>query len=204
MNHTVVSNPPLHVGPGLLSEPGRAVTGPLGPWLAWITAIVLLLATPLSAHEVEDFFGRYSGTATFETATGEEIERGITVEIAESGKGFSVQWTTISEQEDGRRKVKSYDVSFLPSDREGIFAAAMQRDLFGHAEQHDPMKGRPYVWARLTGDVLTVFSMFIHPNGDYEIQQYDRSLTETGLHLVFRSHRNGVALRQIEVDLLRQ
>ena len=204
MRNTIVSNPPMHAGSGLLSEPARAVTGPLGRCLAWIVAIVLLLAAPLSAHEIEDFFGRYGGKATFETAAGEEIERDISVEIAESGKGFSVRWTTASEQEDGRRKVKSYDVSFLPSDRAGIFAAAMQRDLFGHSEQHDPMKGRPYVWARLTGDVLTVFSMFIHPNGDYEIQQYDRSLTETGLHLVFRSHRNGVALRQIEVDLLRQ
>jgi hypothetical protein len=45
--------------------------------------------------------------------------------------------------------------------------------------------------------------MFIHQNGDYEMQQYDRSLSEKGLHLVFSAHLNGRPTRQLETELIR-
>ncbi|WP_232281841.1 hypothetical protein [Roseobacter sp. SK209-2-6] len=80
----------------------------------------------------------------------------------------------------------------------------MQRNLFGHEVQLDPMKGEPYVWARIEGDTLTVFSMFIYENGDYEMQQYDRSLSAEGLDLDYTAHRNGVLVRQIQTTLKRQ
>ncbi len=157
-----------------------------------------------SAHEVSDFLGQYSGSAEVTQSDGTRDLRNLSVVISETKNGFEVQWSTVTEKEDGRRKEKSYTVEFIRSDRRGIFSAAMHRNVFGHEVQQDPMKGQPYVWARLTGDTLTVFSMFIHQNGDYEMQQYDRSLTAEGLALVFQTHRNGQPVRQIETKLLRQ
>jgi hypothetical protein len=175
--------------------------------LALIVLTLALLfgnAARASAHEIADFVGFYIGSAEVEHGGEARDLRDLSVVIEETSKGLTVQWSTVSEKEDGRRKEKSYTVEFIASDRNGIYSAAMHRNVFGHEVQQDPMKGEPYVWARLTGDVLTVFSMFIHRNGDYEMQQYDRRLTETGLSLVFSSHRNGLPLRQIKADLLRQ
>lgn len=176
----------------------------LAMWSSLALSLLLVMAQSVAAHEVSDFFGRYTGTVELIHADGAADRRDVTVEISATDRGFRVHWGSVSEKEDGRRKEKFYEVEFLPSGRSGIFAAAMQRNVFGHEVQQDPMKGRPYVWARLVGDTLTVFSMFIDQNGDYEMQQYDRSLTAEGLHLTFKSHRNGLPLRSLEAELLRQ
>lgn len=156
-----------------------------------------------SAHEISEFFGRYSGSVEVTYADGHVGLRDMSVEISETRKGFRVKWSSTTEKRDGRRKEKTYEIDFVASDRDGIFSAEMHRNVFGHGVQHDPMKGQPYVWARISGETLTVFSMFIHPNGDYEMQQYDRTLTSNGLHLVFSSHRNGHPLRQLTTELTR-
>ena len=191
---------------------GATGAGPLGlgtlpaslPLLVLTFVLVFGHVARASAHDIGDFVGRYSGSAEVLMSDGTKDQRDLSIVIAETYKGFQVQWSTVTEKEDGRRSEKSYAVEFIPSDRSGIYAAAMQRNVFGHEVQKDPMKGQPYVWARLTGDTLTVFSMFIHHNGDYEMQQYDRRLTENGLSLVFHTHRNGQPVRRIETELLRR
>lgn len=169
-----------------------------------ILALLLAQAAQASQPVIADFLGRYAGSVEVTQQDGTTELRDLSVVISDSDKGFAVQWGTVIAKEDGRRKEKSYEVEFISSDRDGIYAAAMQRNVFGHEVQQDPMKGEPYVWARLTGDTLTVFSMFIHQNGDYEMQQYDRSLTPEGLFLVFTTHRNGYPMRRVKTSLTRQ
>lgn len=176
----------------------------LAIWLMFLISAVFALARGAMAHEVSEFYGRYTGSVEVVYADGDVDPRDMSVEITGTRKGFAVKWSSITEKDDGRRKEKTYEIEFIDSGRDGIFAAAMQRNVFGHEVQHDPMKGRPYVWARITGETLTVFSMFIHQNGDYEMQQYDRSLTDAGLHLVFTAHRNGQPRRKLTTDLMRQ
>lgn len=172
-----------------------------GVWVFLIGS--LCLGTNAYAHEISEFFGRYSGSVEVTYADGHVGLRDMSVEIIETHKGFRVKWSSTTEKREGRRKEKTYEIDFAASDRDGIFAAEMQRNVFGHGVQHDPMKGQPYVWARISGETLSVFSMFIHPNGDYEMQQYDRTLISGGLHLVFSSHRNGKPLRQLTTELTR-
>lgn len=172
-------------------------------WGVLVLAALLLWVPPVAAQDISQFIGRYSGSVEVVHADGDIDPRDMSVEISETRKGFSVRWTSITEKNDGRRKEKSYKVDFRESDRDGIFSAAMGRNVFGHEVQLDPMKGNPYVWARISGETLTVFSMFIHQNGDYEMQQYDRSLSEKGLHLVFSAHLNGSPTRQLETELIR-
>ena len=95
-------------------------------------------------------------------------------------------------------------MDFLPSQRPGIFAAAMQRNVFGHAVQLDPMKGEPYVWGRIVGETLTVYSLFLHDDGRYELQQFDRTLVEGGLQLNYTAIRDGVPQRSVETFLKRE
>jgi len=80
----------------------------------------------------------------------------------------------------------------------------MKRNVFGHNVQLDPMKGEPYVWARVDGDTLSVYSMFVTENGGYEIQQFDRTLASGGLELDFKSVRDGVIQRTVSTFLERQ
>lgn len=169
-------------------------------------ALILFLGSnvPLAASGIEDFLGSYTGSAEVLGPDGEPSTRDLSVEIAETKKGFSVRWSSTTEKRRGRRKEKSYHVEFVHSNRRGVFSAAMQRNLFGHEVQLDPMKGEPYVWARIEGGTLTVFSMFIYENGDYEMQQYDRSLSAEGFDLDYTAHRNGALVRQIQTTLKRQ
>ncbi|MEK0163321.1 hypothetical protein VWZ88_11200 [Phaeobacter sp. JH20_36] len=169
-------------------------------------ALIVIFAGQALAADVRPFFGRYQGSLVVPNADGSEEHRDATVQIgpiAKSDEGFYVQWTTTSLKKDGRRKTKSYSVEFQPTERDDIFAAAMKRNVFGHTVQLDPMKGEPYVWGRIVGDTLTVFSMFIGPNGDYEMQQYDRTLAEGGLDLVYSSHRNGLPRKELKTFLER-
>lgn len=188
----------------------RSTSSLPGKGLALLSLMVLTLALLLgtavraSAHDISDFWGSYAGSVEVVNSDGEKDLRDLSVVLTRTAKGFVVQWSTVTEKGDGRRKEKAYTVEFIPSERAGIYSAAMQRNVFGHEVQQDPMKGQPYVWARLSHETLTVFSMFIHENGDYEMQQYDRRVTPEGLSLVFTARVNGLPVRQIEADLLRR
>jgi hypothetical protein len=169
-----------------------------------VVMAAVVLSGQIAFADISRFVGEYSGRAEVETRAGSISLRDMSVVIRETGIGYSVTWTSITEKEGGRRKVKSYQIEFQPTDRDSVYSAAMKRNVFGHTEQLDPMKGEPYVWSRITGDTLTVFSMFVAPNGDYEMQQYDRTVVEGGLQLDFNSHRNGMPTRFISTFLTRQ
>ena len=66
------------------------------------------------------------------------------------------------------------------------------------------MKGEPYVWSRIDGDTLSVYSMYVTEAGGYEIQQFDRTLATGGLELEFQNVRDGKILRTVSTFLTRQ
>ena len=152
---------------------------------------------------IEAFFGRYTGHAISSTEEGLS-KRDLNVRIKDAGGGkFSVDWMTFTRRSDGRRKRKSYSITFRPTPRQDIFASAMGRDMFGNAVPLDPMKGDPYVWARIKGETLTVYALIITDEGSYELQVYDRTLTEQGLDLRFQRFRDGEKLRLITGTLVK-
>lgn len=186
---------------------------PLSPFphiaSVWRLAATVLLALGVltgaaRAADIAEFVGDFTGSADMVAADGTTTPRDMSVSIRETDDGFRVDWTTVTYKPDGRTKVSPYSVDFLPSDRPGIFAAAMKRNVFGHAVQLDPMKGEPFVWGRIAGDTLTVYSLFVDDAGGYEMQQFDRTLTEGGLTLEFSRFRNGEMLRSVSAILERQ
>ena len=171
------------------------------PALMSVFALALLLpASNAAAADFERFIGSYAGSAQVESG-GATRQRDMSVTIAASGKGFEVNWKSISHRADGRIKEKKYSIDFLPTRRDGIYASAMGVDVFGNPTPLDPMKGDPYVWGRITGDTLTVFSLLIDQNGGYEMQEYNRTLTAGGLDLDYQRIRNGEKLKRIRVFL---
>ena len=157
----------------------------------------------LAQTGIERFVGDYLGSAEVETYDGSIAKRDMSVSISETRAGFTVEWSSTTYR-DNKTKQKSYKVDFVPSPREGIFAAAMSRNVFGHSVQLDPMKGEPYVWARIEGDTLTMFSLYVRDDGGYEMQQFDRTLADGGLQLDFVWLENGENQRSISTFLARQ
>ncbi|WP_416368472.1 hypothetical protein [Tritonibacter mobilis] len=168
-----------------------------------LSVLMLSVQSALGSELLDKFVGSYSGSAEVEQIDGTVEKRDMSVVIRETSKGFEVKWSTAIRRADGDSKTKSYKIEFLPSERDGVFAAAMQTNVFGHTVQMNPMKGEPYVWARVIGDTLTIFSLYVAENGDYLMQQYDRSLAEGGLNLEFSLHRNGKPSRKVSTFLTR-
>ncbi len=167
-------------------------------------ALLLFLNGPAYADYISEFVGVYKGGADVESADGTLIQRDMNVEISKTKPGFTVQWTSITYKTDGRVKEKSNSINFVPSERSGIYSAAMKRNVFGREVPLDPMKGEPFVWARIIDDTLTVFSLYVDAAGGYEMQQYDRTLADGGLMLDFSFQRNGQQLRSVSTFLKRQ
>ena len=151
---------------------------------------------------IETFFGHYAGQ-TISIVGGEVKERDLSVSIKGNDTAFTVDWTAIIRKSSGKIKRTQYSIEFHPTKRKNIFSSAMKTNMFGHRQALDPLKGDPYVWARITGATLTVYALLITDDGGYEMQVYDRTLTDDGLHLRFSRVRNGETLRLIEGTLIK-
>ncbi|MEL7165524.1 MAG: hypothetical protein AAGL96_08615 [Pseudomonadota bacterium] len=179
--------------------PRRAVSMQI---MAVATAMLFAFAQ-LAQADMARFVGSYQGSAEVIAADGTKIPRDMSVTIKKTRDAFEVTWTSVTYRPDGRAKEKSYTIAFVPTDRPGVFAAAQQKNVFGHSVQLDPMKGEPYVWAQLNGDTLSVYSLFVSETGGYALQQYDRTLSDGGLQLRFQNIRNGAIARAVETFLAR-
>ena len=151
----------------------------------------------------EAFFGSYVGRSVA-SAEGDTAPRDLSVHIEESGDGFKVDWATVRQLADGSTRRRALSIVFQPTKRSGIYGSAMRSDKFGHRVPLDPLKGDPYVWAKIQGRTLTVYALVITEEGGYEMQVYERTLTESGLDLRFARVRNGLRLKLITGTLTRQ
>jgi len=163
----------------------------------------MLLPSIGFAAEIERFVGTFVGTADL-ASDGETKPRDMNVTIDTAKDGFSLTWTSVAYKDDGRTKEKTYTIEFVSSPRENIYQSAMKTNLFGKAVPLDPLKGDPFVWARFEGDTFSVYSLFINEVGEYELQEYHRTLVEGGLELLFLRVHNGTPEREIRTLLKRQ
>ena len=94
-----------------------------------------------------------------------------------------------------RRRVD--EVVLEPADRNGMFLEKTQRSLFERREEVDVISGDPLRWARIDGDRLGVFSLVVTADGGYQMQSYERILTEDGLGIEFNRVVDGEVTRRI-------
>ncbi len=175
-------------------------------WFLSVCTLLFVLSTwPAGADaagQISDFYGKYVGSAAAKN-DGEMQPRHLDVEIRPKDKGFIVSWTTIITKKDAPPRADSQTIFFREARRVGVFASAMKRSMFGELVPLDPLAGDPYFWAAIDGQTLSVYALIILDNRTYELQQYDRTLTEDGLDLRFIRIRNGEKLREIAAHLKR-
>ena len=161
------------------------------------TFLGALASVEANASElIEPFIGKYTGHATY-TENDVEINRDLGVLIRETDEGFKVDWEVTTLKPGKKAKTKEYSISFTPTKRDHVFQAAMQPSIFGGKKPLDPIKGDPYVWARIIDQTLTIFALLINDDGGYELLIYDRSLADDGLNLSFSRIQNGNQLKTI-------
>lgn len=171
--------------------------------LLHLTLLLVLLCPGVAlAANIEEFEGIYLGEAEF-VFDGVAQRRDMSTTIEMTKKGFIVSWTSVSYKDDGEKKVKTYTIRFVPSSRDNIYESAMTKNVFGKDTPLDPLKGEPFVWARLDGDTLSVFSLFINELGEYEMQEFHRTLVDAGLELVFLRVHNRAVEKEIRTILVR-
>jgi hypothetical protein len=157
---------------------------------------VLLTAGVAEAQGIERFYGSYVGEAL--SQTGDELDkRDINAEIAPQGNGFKMTFTVVVKRGKDKPRRDDYTIAFLPSQRPGIYSSAMRTDVFGNAVPKDPLVGDPYIWARLDGDRLWRYALFVTDTGGYEMQTYEYTLVAGGLNLRFSRIRDGEVLRTV-------
>ncbi len=172
--------------------------------LSLVVVLAIGASATVRAEEVsiKDFAGEYVGrSVTHNTESLEPRDLGVT--IRGDDKAFTISWTTISRRADGRTSPKSYTIDFLATQRTGIYRSGMRRNQFGGRVPLDPLKGEPYVWARLHERTLTVHALHIKDDGGFEIQVYDRTLSDGGLRLRFARQDENGPLKELRGELKR-
>lgn len=172
----------------------------------WIRALMLstlMLSMPVghaADSDLEAFFGDYEGEAVTDY-DGELTKRDLRVKISPNGHGFALEWISVTKKASGKLKRKQYSIDFHPTRRNNIFRSGERKDMFGNAVPLDPLKGDPYVWARLHEDTLTVYALHVLEDGGYEMQTYARTRIPEGLDLKYSRVRDGEILRTVEGTL---
>lgn len=168
--------------------------------------LVLCVSLPSvawAADPWEKFVGTYMGLGRDMSDNKATRDLEVVITPRDSGKGFRVEWTAVVYRADSTLDRRTMAVEFLPGGRDGVFGAAMRKDMFGQAVALDPLKGEPYVWSVIQGDTLIVHMLLILDDGAYQMQSYYRTLTPDGMKLVFKRTSGGVTETAVEADLMR-
>jgi hypothetical protein len=188
-----------------LERGGTEKMGPEPRLAAALALLALTLAAPAGARaaSLEPLFGTYVGVAQVEDiAKGDVRQRDmdIVIEPYKQG-GFRIQWVNVSLV-NGKRAVPGVErrvqtVLFEPARDRGFFIEAAESSPFRLREETRPMRGDPVRWASLDDQGLHVYSFVVLEDGRYELQVYDRTLTDIGLDISFKRIVDGAVMRRI-------
>ena len=153
--------------------------------------VVMLLGVSLPAQSADfsPFLGSFEGQARIVGEDQNTPPRDVTVEIEKHKKGFTISWATTKTSTSGKKKKKEYSIDFLPTDRKGIYAAGQKVNVFGGRKPLDPLKGDPYLWARIRDNQLTIVGLLILDTGVFELFSYHRTLLDQGNTMDLHYHR---------------
>jgi hypothetical protein len=159
------------------------------------------------AAELSDFFGTYVGNAQ-ELGDADAAARDMDIVIQPfHDDGFQINWITVTKV-DGRRDVPGVErtvqsVLFEPAEDGNFFVEVEADNPFREHETKLPMSGHAVRWASLDDDNLRVYSFVVLEDGRYELQIYNRALTDIGLDIVFQRFDDGELVRQVKGSTVR-
>ncbi len=164
-----------------------------------------ILVTPAQAAArdlpISAFYGKFSGGGIARNADSEYFAmttRDFDVVIKPESGGVRIDWTSVirrgGDPQNPKVRRKMSSKILRPTDAPNVFHGS---------KSGNPLEGKELCWARVDGNTLTVFLMTVSKEGVYELQQYDRTLSGTGMTLLFRSWRDGDRLRSVSGRLIK-
>jgi hypothetical protein len=171
--------------------------------LLLIVTIVCAAPPGASGASLEPFFGTYVGVAEvddLETGSIEQRDMDIVIEPYKQD-GFKIHWVNVTLV-DGERAVPGVQrrvqtVLFEPAEDRAFFVEVAEANPFRERAETRPMRGDPVRWASLDDQGLHVYSFVVLEDGSYELQIYDRTLTDIGIDITFRRIVDGEVVRRI-------
>lgn len=183
--------------------------------LAPVTTLVLVLLTlsaGLQSARAEDlarFFGSYVGRATVDDPkTGTQQLRDLDIVISPyRSHGLQIDWVTVGLV-DGKRDVVgvkrwSQTALFEPSEDQEFMVETGESSLFKERGQMEIIEGDPVRWTRVGDKTLYACSFVVLEDGRYELQIYQRILTETGMDILFERIVDGEVIRRVSGTTVR-
>ena len=152
--------------------------------------------------DIRAFFGRFGGTGFVDANEADYFsmtQRDLDVQIEPDGAGgFTVAWTTVV-REGGDPKApsvrrKATSLTFAPGPRPGIYHAL---------DNGDPLGGGVMSWASIASRTLTVRQVSVRADGRYDIQVYARTVSGTGMDLVYTRIVDGENRRRVRGKLVK-
>jgi hypothetical protein len=164
---------------------------------------------PAQGEDLSRFFGSFVGHAMVEDLdTGETQQRDLDIVVSPYQKnGLKIDWVTVGLV-DGRRDVPgvkrwSQTALFKPSGGAKFLIEVGEGNLFKERSDMEVIKGDPVRWSRIEGDTLHACSFVVLEDGRYELQVYQRILTETGLEILFERIVDGEVVRRVSGSAVR-
>ncbi|MEC9346119.1 MAG: hypothetical protein VYB54_07825 [Pseudomonadota bacterium] len=172
--------------------------------LAAAFAVVLAAGGASAAGDlpIKAFFGVWKGNAISESEISANFRvtaRDLDVEIQGFAVGgFTLRWATVLRQEGDPNApaevLKEATVTFIPQPgRTGVWRAS---------ESQEPLAGA-YLWARMEGQTLSVYSLGIAEDGSSDLQVYRRTLGGNGMELEFTRSIDGASIRTARGRLIK-
>jgi hypothetical protein len=156
-----------------------------------------------AAPGLEPFFGAYVGVAEVEDPkTGDVRQRDMDIVIEPyQDDGFMVHWINVTLV-DGRRDLPGVErrvqtALFEKADDRDMYVEVSEKNPFREREETEPMRGDPVRWASIDGNTLHVYAFVVTEDGAYELQIYDRVLTDKGIDIKFQRIVDDEVLRRI-------
>jgi hypothetical protein len=172
---------------------------------AWLIALAAILTVSAGAGgaNLEPFYGTYVGVAEMkDIANGDVRQRDMDIVIEPYKRGgFKIHWVNVSLV-DGKRAVPGVErrvqtVLFEPAEDRDFFVEVAENNPFRERDETRPMRGDPVRWASLDDQGLHVYSFVVLEDGRYELQVYDRALTDIGLDIRFQRIVDSELVREI-------
>ena len=147
------------------------------------------------------FYGTWTGSGVAENRDSiyfAVTQRDLDVIIKPAGDGFTVSWVTVIRKggDPAKPNVRQREQTLT-------FRQVGKGRVWRAAEAGDPFAGQAISWARIEKQTLTIYQMTVLANGAYEIDQYDRTLTGTGMDLKFSLRRDREPVRTVSAKLVK-
>lgn len=187
---------PIEIYPGRPQQPAQATPAPRR---AAPTSTAPATPAPSRNLDIKAFAGGFagSGIADSEDATYLGVtQRDLDVRITPTADGgFTIAWTTILRLGgDAAPRRRATSMTFRAGPRAGLFTAA---------DNGDPMQGGMISWARISRNTLTLHQFSVRDSGQHDIQTYARTLSGSGMDLVYTRVVDGERQRRVRGKLVK-